>query len=89
VCDVQKEYKYNPTDSEHVLAWICLATLCWSLLGFTDALLSWLIFACHELVERNAPKNFWWYSDWSLLFQQICANQRNLHGFFWIQLLHV
>ena len=61
------------TDSE----WWCLATLYWSS----------LIFACHDSVERNTPKDFSWYSVCFLSLLQICPSLLGPHGFFWIKLL--
>jgi hypothetical protein len=81
-CDVWKEYKYNPTDREwhsfigspcnaslvftgYTLELVLLAMLCWS----------WLIFPCHDFLERNTACGIlaasWWFSGlvpvWSLM----------------------
>jgi hypothetical protein len=89
-CDVWKEFKYNPTNSGQCS---CIGLPCNSLLVIVGlhwgwslrttllhwfALLSLLIIACCDIVERNALKNFWWYSrcflallharvDWQIL----------------------
>ena len=36
ICEVWKEYKWNPTDSDDALALVYLAMLCWSLLVVTS-----------------------------------------------------
>jgi len=64
------------------LALVPLTTLCWSWLCSTDTGLGWwhssigspllssLIFACRDFVERSAPKNFWWYPGCCLQLPQ-------------------
>jgi hypothetical protein len=39
------------------------------------ALLSFLIFACHNFIERNAPKKFWWCSGCLLPLWETHANR--------------
>ena len=58
---------------DYVLALVHLAGLCWAslmMLLHWFALLSLLIFACCDFIERNTPKNFWWHSGCSLPLQQ-------------------
>jgi hypothetical protein len=45
---------------DNTLALVHLATLCWSLLVFTDETLA-LFLPClfNDFIERDAPKNFW------------------------------
>lgn len=65
LCDVWKEYKYNPTNREDALALLYHAMLCF-LVG-----LPWShFFTCLNFIERNVPKTFFsWYSSgfWLLL----------------------
>ena len=66
-CDVWKEYKYNTTESRQCSVLQLLVGLRWALLTLMTllhwfALLSPLIITSHDFVERNASKNFWWYS---------------------------
>ena len=71
--------------------------LCWSSFGlhwlwssqitlwnwFT--LISYLIFTCCNFVERNTPKNFWWYFDCFLLLRLDLCWLVEPWGFFWIE----
>ena len=66
-CDVWKEYKYSPIDGMTLWHWFVL-------LVFVDASLI-LIFACHDFIERSAPKNFWRCFGCFLLISQTCADQ--------------
>jgi len=57
VHDFWKEYKWNSINSERLFLH-CDAVQCFA--GFT----SLLVFSGLHFVERNAPKNFSWYSSW-------------------------
>lgn len=69
--DVWKEYKYSPIDGMTLWHWFVL-------LVFVDASLI-LIFACHDFIERSAPKNFWRCFGCFLLISQTCADQWSLN----------
>lgn len=69
-CDIWKEYKYNPIDNEQHS---CIGSLYSAL----------LVFACCDFIDRNAPKNFLWYSSCFLLFLWPHANLAEPWGFFW------
>ena len=44
------------------------------------------ITVCCDSVERNAPKNFWWYSSGFLPLLRIWVIGRALQFFFWLKL---
>lgn len=63
-------------------------TLGWSSLGFDGFSLTSLggigmpyhslVIICHDFIQRNAPKNFWWYSDGFLPLPRIRADWQSL-----------
>ena len=61
---------------------VCLtlfAGLYWaSLLLHWFTLLSSLIFACHDFIEKNIPKSFWWCSGCFFLLQWTHADGQSL-----------
>jgi hypothetical protein len=66
-CDVQRGYKYNPTDSGRgCVALVHVTILCWlwslltMLYGIGWPYHSLLVIICHDFIERNTPKNRWW-----------------------------
>jgi len=61
--DVKKEYKYNPIDG--------------GMYGIGKPCHSLLVTVYRDFIERNAPKDFWWYSSGFLLLPQTWADWLN------------
>ena len=68
VCDIWKEYKWNPVNSERVFLH-CNTLLCFAGLHF---------------IERNAPKNLSWYSSSFWWYPLTRADTAELRDFCWI-----
>ena len=89
--DVWKGHSYNLIRcwqhcgiSSSCHSFLVLFGLCWhwSLLmkmsGIGSPCHSLLIIVCHDFIERNAPKNFWWCFSGFLPFPQVQDNWQSL-----------
>ena len=91
-----KAYQYNPTDSAQSSGiglpcdfLLVFVGLCWCSSSLVTLwhwfmLPSALTIICHDFIERNAPKNFW-YSSGFLELPQTRVIRRAL-WFYWIEL---
>ena len=55
----------------HWFALLCFASLCWQGFDLGSHHILLIIFVCHNFVEINSPKKFWWCSSGFLLLPQI------------------
>ena len=90
--DVWKGLKHH-LKVDNIVALVCLGVLlvfdglcwCWSslmMLWHWFTLPSSLIIICHDFIERNTPKNVWWYSGGFLLLLKTWADCQSLLASF-------